>query len=155
MFLSALIDVVQDELEDPGGFATFNDTVTAQAAENACRYLGNVIGRNEGRLALDMVADQADYPLPTSVDLRRIEKVRILPETGGEPPRQGIIQIDLVDLPITDTTQSGRDPDRFVLNLTGGTNEDRYTLTLWPTPNRSGRLWSKSECRRVHPEASA
>ena len=137
MKLNELIDDVQDLLEDPGGLAAFSDSRCTKAAESACRELGNRVGRNEIRFAIDMVADQAEYEFPSSFEVRRIEQVRILPENGSEPRRGGLIQIDLFDLPLTETESSERDPDRFVLNLTGGSIEDRYSLTLWPTPSRS------------------
>ena len=137
MFLEAFINNVQDELEDPGGFATFPDAVVARAAESACRYLGNNVGRNVTRIGVDMIQDQADYPVPTVNKIRRINQVKIIPENGNEPPKQGLIQVDLLNIPLTIAVQSGRDSDRFVLDLTGGTAENQYTLTLWPTPGRS------------------
>jgi len=137
MFLDAFIDNVQDELEDPGGFATFSDAKVAKAAESACRYLGNNVGRNATRIGVDMVDTQADYPVPTANKIRRVNSVKIIPETGGEPRGQGLIQIDLHDLPITLSALSERDPDRFVLDLTGGSADNQYSLTLWPTPSRS------------------
>ena len=137
MFLEEFIDNVQDDLEDPGGFATFPDAKVAKAAESACRYLGNNVGRNSTRIGIDMVDTQADYPVPTANKIRRINSVKILPEGGGEPRTQGLIQVDLHDIPLTLSVQSGRDPDRFVLDLAGGTSDSQYSLTLWPTPGRS------------------
>ena len=137
MFLEAFIDNVQDELEDPGGLATFQDPKVAKAAESACRYLGNNVGRNATRIGIDMVDGQADYPVPTPNKIRRINAVKIIPESGGEPRTQGLIQVDLHNIPLTLSVQSGRDPDRFVLDLAGGTAENQYALTLWPTPGRS------------------
>ncbi len=137
MFLEEFIDNVQDDLEDPGGFATFPDAKVAKAAESACRYLGNNVGRNATRIGIDMVEDQADYPIPLTSKIRRINSVKIIPENGNEPRDQGIIQVDLLNIPLTLSVQSGRDPDRFVLDLAGGTAENQYSLTLWPTPGRS------------------
>jgi len=137
MLLEALIDDIQDTLEDPGGLATFPDAVVAKAAESACRFVGNNVGRNTTRLAIDMSDGVADYDIPIANKIRRINQVKIIPENGNEPRSQGIIQIDLIDLPLTLSVQSGRDPDRFVLQLTGGTAENQYQLTLWPTPGRT------------------
>lgn len=137
MFLEEFIDNVQDELEDPGGFATFPDAKVAKAAESACRYLGNNVGRNVTRIGIDMIQDQADYVVPLTSKIRRVNTLKIIPENGNEPPSQGLIQVDLMDIPLTLSVQSGRDPDRFVLDLTGGNAENQYSITLWPTPSRN------------------
>ena len=135
--LEAFIDQVQDDLEDPGGFATFSDAKCSIAAEKAVRYLGSQVGRIEARLAVDMVIDVPDYVLPAATQIKAIKKLRIIPENGNEPGKQGLKQIDLFNMPINPTFQSSRDPDRFVTSLNGGANEDRYMISLWPSPCRT------------------
>lgn len=137
MFLEEFIDDVQDDLEDPGGFSTFPDAKVAKAAESACRYLGNNVGRNSTRIGIDMVQDQAEYDVPITSKIRRINSIKIIPENGNEPGTQGLVQVDLLNIPLTLSVQNGRDPDRFVLDLTGGVAENQYSLNLWPVPGRS------------------
>jgi len=138
MLLQDLIDDVQDLLEDPNGsLGAFPDAKVSNAAESACRFLGNSVGRNTLRFALDMTVSVSDYVIPTANKVRRINQIKILPDGGGEPRGRGLIQIDLLDMPIVADPLNGQDPDRFVLNLTGGSAENQYSLSFYPVPYRT------------------
>jgi len=134
MNLDTLINTTQDLLEDPGGFASFSDEKCVSAVEFACRYIANNIGRTSARFAMDMVNGQADYDFPEVVQVRRVSSIRIIP-VEGSPSNLALNQIDISELPLTSV--GTKDPDRFALNLAGGANEDRYSISLYPTPTRN------------------
>jgi hypothetical protein len=132
MFFSTLLSSFYEIFQDPLQ-TTLSNTSLARAATKGVRRVANIVGRDDARTLLSLVQGQQIYELPVGV--RRLTKVRILPENGNEPHYEGLPQIMADQVPVT-VPQEG-DPEGYSLSLTGGTDSDRYALTLWPAPARS------------------
>ena len=133
MNFGQLLSDVYELLEDPLQTAWTNRAV-ARAVKKAVRRIANAVGRDDTQTLLSLVESQQEYVLPTGI--RRVNKVRIIPEQGGEPRGAGLLQLaSPKDLPLTLDEES--DPQYFVLRLTGGTNANQYSLIFYPVPARS------------------
>lgn len=127
---SRLYSLLQDQFQT----AWTNSTVAA-AVTKAVRKVGNKVGRDSSRTTLALVQGQIEYTLPLGV--RRLSKIRILPENGNEPDHSGLDQIDYALLPVVNNVSAQADPTHFALSLTGGAGANQYLLTVFPAPARN------------------
>lgn len=120
--------LLQDRIQ-----TTWLNPIVAKAVTKAIRRVANRVGRDESLIKISLVESQQAYVLPLGV--RRLSKVKIIPENGTEPPFRGLPQVLRHLIPLT--TPNERDPVMFSLNLTGGAAQNQYELFFWPPPARS------------------